>query len=238
VDRYLILDIETNSKEAYGRTANPYVNDVVAYSIKNNESQHTDYCKQHYDFESIVPIIAGHDVLVAHNAKFELLYLWKYPELQRWLQEGGRIYCTQLAEYNVSNYQHQWAALRDLATTKYGCPERTKWLDHLLFKNKSSRYNDVSDLPEDKVLEDVKNDVLDTEQIYLRQRDIIRQRGLEKTIEIQMDMLLSTIEIEANGFAVDRKTLEDDRAELQTELQECEIELQGLIDKYWRIDGV
>src|ERR1700733_6066729 len=201
---YIILDIETNSEEKFGRTANFIYNDIIAFSLKTQDFQLTHYVYDKADIEDMISIICKYDVLVAFSAKFECLYLWEYDQFQKWLQLGGKIWCPQLAEYYISNYKDQCASLRNTAVNKYECKERIKWLDQLLFKNKMSFYKDVDELPIDKVLEDVENDVLDTESIYCIQQELIDQRGqiFRNLIKNQMELLLSTSEIEYNGFKI------------------------------------
>jgi len=232
---FIILDIETNTDSRYNRTANFLYNDIVAYSIKDSQRQETHYTdsslRSEY-IEDLVTELCRHDLIVAHNAKFEMLYLWEYDKIQDWLRKGGKIYCTQLAEYYLSNYQTQFAALRELATTKYGCPVREKKMEEYWKQG-----IDTSDIPEDLVLEDVKNDVLDTYKIYIEQQKETDIRGKEfrRTIEIQNDLLLSTIEMEYNGFKVNKNTLVRNKTELQAELAQHEQDLKGLIERYWKV---
>lgn len=232
---YAVLDIETTNNNLYDRVCDPFNNRIVAWSLKTNKESITWYMREEEEIEILLDQIKESDVLVAHNAKFECMFLWKYPEFQEWLQRDGKIFCTQLAEYNLTNYQNQWAKLRDIAVNKYSCQDRNKWIDDLLFKNKQSLYKCVSELPEDKVLEDVESDTLDAESIYLQQLKLISERGLEITINNQMDTLLATIEMEYNGFSVDKNTLQTNQKELQLELAECQKEIQVIVDKYWRI---
>lgn len=231
----IILDIETESKKHNNRIACACCNQIIAYSIKDDKEQITNYIYNDSDLDALIQILIQYDAIIAHNAKFEMLYLWKYSEIQDWLKKGGRIYCTQLAEYYLTDFQTKWGALRDIAVNKYKCPERTKWIDDLLFKNKNSEYKCTSELPVNKVLEDVDNDVKDTYQVYIMQQKEIKSRGkkFENMIEIQNEVLLSTIEMEYNGMAIDINILNRNQTELQAELNVAEQELKAIIDKYW-----
>lgn len=238
MNNFVVLDLETESKEKFGRTANPWFNKILAYSIKDIKYQITNYCYQEDDIETLVDLIIQYDTVVAHSAKFECLYLWKYSKFQEWLKKGGKIYCTQLAEYYITNYQTQWAKLRTIATDKYKCPVRSKHIDDLLFKNKDAKYKCVSELPTELVLEDVDSDVKDTFDVYTQQQEYLISLGktFRNLLGNQMEDLLATTEMEYNGFAYDAKVAKEDQVILEKELVVCEKELNILVDKYWRIE--
>lgn len=260
-----MVDFETTVLEYNSRIACPWVNDIVAYSLKSHKEHLTYYINDPCDVEDLVAKISRYDMLIAHNAKFECLYLWEYETFQDWLRQGGKIYCTQLAEYYISNYQYKMPALRDTAVQNYGCKDRIKWIDRLLFEKEKvlnkikcgrgknwrlctskadqeeydriESYKCVSDLPKDKVLEDVRNDVLDTETIYLKQIEELDKRGpiFKQLVINQMDCLLSTTEMEYNGMKIDKKQLAKDKLILEQELMQIDKELTILVEKYWRI---
>lgn len=228
---YTILDFETTSKEFFNRTANPWFNRVVAWAIKNSEDLISNYGKEDISLFIKTPVI------IAFNAKFECLYLWKYLQFQQYLQEGGKIYCPQLAEYYITNFQTKMPDLRNLSVDKYYCLDRIKWLDKLLFDNRSqSIYTDVDQLPKDKVLEDVNNDVLDTESVYLQQQIEINKRGeiFKNLVDIQMDCLLATCEMEYNGICIDVNRLLEIKQQLESELQQLTSDMDKYIKMYWQ----
>lgn len=235
--KYCIVDLETSSQEVNGRTASPFddLNFIVAWSIKDTDKQITRYCMEEEDREELIDLLVQYDTIVAHNTKFECLYFWKYEKFQQWLIKGGKIYCTQLAEYYLTDYQTQWAALIDISVNKYKCPERIKWIDDLLFENPKSEYGCVSELPIDKVLEDVDNDVKDTFIVYNEQQKLIKNRGntFRALLENQMECLLSTIEMEYNGVFIDEQVAQVDKKELEEELELLDKELNQLVSKYW-----
>jgi DNA polymerase-1 len=88
---------------------------------------------------------------------------------------------------------------------------------------------DTRDIPNELVLEDVKNDVLDTEQVYVQQQEALSKNPLMKAlIELQMDALLATTEMEFNGMKVDLLALKSNRRTLQNELEKLEKRLVEL----------
>lgn len=241
MNNYAILDLETTNNEVFGKTANPFFNDIVAYSIKTKDSQYTHYIDRQASWnqdEDVTLQLSQYTVLVAHNAKFELSYLWDNEVFQDWLKKGGKVWCTQLAEYYLTNFKTQWASLRDIAVNKYGCIDRRKHIDDLLFKKiEKNDYKCVSELPKDLVLEDVANDVLDTEQVYLEQlkQVAMRGQGFRNLLETQMQFLIATTEMEMSGFCIDKTALNKNKLKLEQELVVVNKELMQLVNKYWKI---
>lgn len=275
---YLVLDLETGCKELYKRKGNPWYNDIVAIGIKiQNMEAFTQYFPSPVHpatIESYLQHIKGASILIGHNIKFDLLYLWKYGYLRRWLSNGGTIWDTQLAEYILTGQQSKYTSLRELAVSKYGCKEREKLMEKYweqgtykildsegyilhdapliqtaakvtemyVMKDRFKGTKivkgaiDTKDIPKELVLEDVKNDVLDTEQVYSQQLKLAGEQGQTKLIELQMDALLATTEMEYNGMKVDLKVLRSNRDALQEELCTVTTKLDGLISTYWKYE--
>jgi DNA polymerase I-like protein with 3'-5' exonuclease and polymerase domains len=190
-----------------------------------------------YDFsqteEDIIQVIEKSDVLVAFNAKFELLYLWSENRLQEWFQKGGRVYCPQLAEYFLTSMQTKFAGLRDLSVYKYGLKERQKLMEPY-WENGV----DTCDIPRELVLEDCDADTEDTLGIYNLQQEDLKTRSVtfQNFLDVQMDFLLSTCEIEYNGLCVSKEVLNRNSKELEEELLEVNKELESLVERYWVYD--
>lgn len=229
---YLVFDLETEIAEAHGRKGNPLLNEIIAVGMKpynflmveewNGDGQHTGY----YKFTSHINY---YDVLVGHNIKFDLLYLWKKWIIQEWFEKGGQIWDTQLAEYMLSGQRHKYPALRDIAVNKYGCPEREK---------KMEKYWDqgicTKNIPMDIVLADVANDVLDTEQVMLQQVKQAKKEGMYHLIRKQMDALLATTEMEYNGVYINKEIFDNNRKKLENRLSEIQTDLSVLTERYWK----
>ena len=232
MNSYLILDLETNTLEKYKRKANFMYNDIIALGYKACDlplakAWYTrDVSLSEKDLKNLLD---NYNIIVGHNIKFDLLYLWKYEALHDWFKEGGTIWDTQLAEYILTGQQTKFSSLRALATEKYGCPARDKLMEPYWEQG-----TDTKDIPEELVIKDVKNDVLDTETIYTQQRKTSEDLNMFKLIEFQMDGLLATAEMEYNGLFVDNNVLEKNRLELIEELQKDKANLMELVNKYWR----
>src|SRR3990167_10354272 len=97
---YLCLDLETNTKELYGRKANRWFNEIVAVGIAQNGEATAKYVYGE-DFKKID--LDGIDLIVGHNIGFDLLYLWKYEWLQNFFKRGGKNFFTQLCEKIITS---------------------------------------------------------------------------------------------------------------------------------------
>lgn len=266
--KYVVLDSETGAEEYLGRKGSFWVNPVIAIGTMayDKTSPNTYYFSTEILDQSIHDIIAPYNVLVAFNAKFDLLHLWKYESLQEWLKDpNNKIYDPQYVEYVLSGQNYLYPSLRDTAVERYGREERTKWIEYFLFDKKNtlkemdeimSRFGDfpdpdrdkpvfkyykavrdcwsMQDIPVDKVLEDVQNDVLDTEAIMLKQSEKVKTEGMESLVEVLMDCLLATTEMEYNGTYVDREVLLKNKKLREAELEEVEAKLNVIIKEYWK----
>lgn len=227
---YLVVDIENDvSKEskALGRKAGtPLNNDpIVAIGLKNNKEVWTQYI-----FPNVLKEFKiDEDIIVGHNLAHDLQWFWHLEDLQDFFKRGGRIWDTSLVEYILTGQEHKYPALRDIAVNKYHCKEREKlmekyWDDGLV----------TSQIPMNLVLEDVKNDVLDTESIFLQQYKKAEELNLLPLIELQSDALLATIEMTMNGMFIHPEILRHNKAELEIELIEKEKQLLDIVKQYWR----
>lgn len=238
---YCICDLEVDNRIAYKRKASPWHNEIVAAGFKYGDTGLDErdvgrfvggpiavYNPQEVLQEKWLNRV---DLLVGHNIKFDLLYTWKYKYFQDWLKVGGQIFDTSVAEYMITGQQHKYPKLRDIAVNKYGCPKRIKHLDNLLFENKNSQYKLVSELPEELVLEDVRNDVIDTEQVFLQQLEIMERMKILPLFKGEMDALLATTEMEWNGIYCNRRVLEEHETKLEQRVQHLKHQLLEKVGK-------
>lgn len=239
MSKYLVLDLETGTKEYIGRKACWLVNDIVAIGLKYGQDDFPRYTKSkpyafikaaELNFNScLASWLHGIGIIIGHNIKFDLLYLWSYSEFQIWLKEGGKIFDTQLAEYLLSGQQHTYPALRDIAVNKYGCKERIKYMEEYWDKG-----IDTKDIPKELVLEDVRNDVLETEQVMLRQVKELKKQGMYKLCMELNESLLATCEMEYNGIYINQEKMQENKKLLESELEVVYTELEKLSEIYYK----
>lgn len=274
---YLVIDCENdNESSLYKRNAGNFMYDkIVAVGYKNGSISKAEYTSDKNLIMGLIP--NSIHTLVGHNIKHDLLFLWGVERLKYMIEQGLVIWDTQLAEYYLTSFQNKYASLRDLAVNKYGCKERPKHIERLLFNKqetidalcelnkeaqemltrydvinkqqlennislrneeilKVKNYKQVSDLPKELVLEDVRNDVSDTETIYLKQVEECKKLGILEVVLLQMEALLSTIEMEYNGFKIDLDRLTSNQKELEIRLEKVKSSFDDLVINYMPLD--
>lgn len=228
MNSYLVFDTEFSIKQYYNRVGNWLYNPLVAIGLKSSNVVRP-YSKWIYP-DKIKEFIVDEDVLVGHNIKTDLLYVWGLESLQEAFMRGLRIWDTSVAHYMLSGQREKYPALRDIAVRCYGLQERDKLME--FYWNQGI---DTMDIPQEIVLNDVENDVLDTEAIYLQQVEEAKKKGMYELIQAHAgDTLCGIIECEYNGMKIDREILGKNRQELEKELEESNIQLSTLIGKYWK----
>ena len=226
---YLVLDIENNSSEQSKKlgckVGSPLIGDeLVAIGLKNPEELVTKYIYP----DVVKEFVICEKLLVGHNLGHDLLWFWHLTDLQDFFKGGGRIWDTMIVEYLVTAQQSKYASLRELAVTKYGCSEREKIMEKYWEQGINT-----SEIPKELVLEDVKNDVLDTEQIFLKQYEEVQKLGLMNFIEDQMDARCATIEMQYNGMNVNLETLNQNHIRLENDYQILYEKILQQTKGYW-----
>ena len=238
-DNYVVLDFETTTylkgtpvaegnrivlavwKDAgANRSEVSSVRDVRTSVAGGRESRGSRHCfGGEYDQQELVEAVKRADFIVAHNAKFEL----------GWLRRCGIdlrdivVYDTQIGEYVIggNRYPLQHLSLKETAK-RYKLPQKLdligKMWDHRI---------ETEDMPESWLLEYCEHDVWLAEQIFLQQREILKQSNL---LPVQYQRCLVTpmlADLETKGMQLDEdkvngliKEMEEEYARKTAELQE------------------
>lgn len=209
---YVILDLETTIKESYKRKANCFDEDnrIVASGLKYKNRDPINY----YEEKIADGWLDGIDMIVCHNAAFDLLWMWNNPHIKVFLKRGGKVFCTQFAEYLLSGQNKMYASL-DYCAEKYGGELKNDEI-----KEMWNAGIDTPDIPQDMILDYLDGDVKNTEIVFLAQVQKARKLSMLKTLHTHMEGLLCIIEMMHNGMYVDikkalrqKKVLEDRLAE-------------------------
>lgn len=240
--KYLILDEETQIHASHKRKANPFHPDN--YIVWRGWKKEGD-ARCTADFfpskGAVIPMtdefLADVDVIVAHNAKFEMLYEMQMPEgraaLIRFFNRGGRIWCTQYAEYLLQGMQRKYhMCAMDSIIESYGGRKKVDGMKALW--DAGTQTSDIDpDMVTDYLIgteEEGRNsgDIGNTELIYLGQLMIAEDNNMLQMIKLRMDGLMATTEMEFNGIKVDTEVAAKNYAELDRDLKVATEEL----DKY------
>lgn len=214
-DNYVVLDFETTTLSK----GNPNVEGnriVLACWGRAGVVKHT--FGSEYEQGELVAAIEGCDFIVAHNAKFEL----------GWLKRCGVdlrkvvVYDTFIGEYVLGGNRFSMVQLGlDASLKRYGLAPKADLIGSMFKAGICS-----SDIPESWLLKYCRRDVVACEELFLKQREKLRTRGL---IHLQYQRCLLSpclADLESYGMqldaeAVDRAMgqLEDDYAKITSELQ-------------------
>lgn len=227
---YLILDLECDIKSIYGRKSHFRHNDIVSIGTKSPDQGQYKWVYGDKSEEFRGKFKIEQDILVGHNLKYDLLYLWNLKGFQEFLSRKGQIWCTMTAEYYLSGQQSKYAGLRELAVNKAGCQERPKLMEEYWSQGVTT-----SEIDKSIVLQDLRQDVLDTEQLYLKQIEESQKLNMTGFIQSEMELLLATIEMEFNGFKINQQVLENNKKELEIKKEQVLTDLNTKIRNYWKL---
>ena len=222
--KYAVLDLETSTKESYGRIANPFDKDnyIVSTGIKYSNGKKI---KTHINKGPAIPEgdwLSGVDAIIGINLKFDLLYLWRHPVLQKFFKRGGRIYDCQYARYFITAQQDKYASMNSMAEV-YGLP---------LKPDKIKEYwqsgMDTIEIPEQELLDYLDHDLETTEAIFKCVAKEAYDMGMAEMIRERMESLCGNIEMEFNGLKVDLNVAAQNEEKLRKYIDE----LYGELEKY------
>lgn len=172
--------------------------------------------------ETLTEALEAADLLVAHNAKYDVMYL----------QEAGfpipaNVYCTMIGEYILARGQVIEKSLEAVAERRNVTRKKSDLV--------SKMFNDgigFEAMPLSTVLEYADADVLSCAEIYIQQQDEYadaRNSGLQPVVDLMNEMLLFLCEIERNGVRIDGDTLSQVEADYVAEKADIEAKLSQII---------
>ena len=233
--RYLILDLETQINKSHGRSANPFDerNWLVYRGWKKEGDVQCSYSHFHTKAD-VKPLtrefLADVDVIVAHNAKFELLYEFMTGDgrevLMEWFGNGGRVHCTQLAEYllRAQDRKYHYCSL-DNIVEYYGGRKKIDGMKELWEAGIQTSDIDPAMVVDYLIGTEAEGrnsgDIGNTELVYLGQLKWAEDQGMMQAIKLRMDSLCATSEMEYNGIKVDVDVAKADLVRLSGELTEA-----------------
>ena len=144
--------------------------------------------------------LAKADMMVAHNAKFDVMWL-----LEMGFRIPDRIYCTMIGEYVLTKGQRQQLSLKATAERRDVTRKKSDLVDEL-FKSGTG----FEAMPLDTVIEYAEADVVACGEIYeAQQHDYAKEdnQSMVSVVELMNEMLMFLVEIERNGVKIDRATL-------------------------------
>ena len=234
---WLIHDYEVQNKEYFGSIASPHNPDnyIVAtgWCIDNNPVQSLYFNTKEEALESnwFEEALKGQKVYVAHNATFEIQWNLKcYGKVfLDWLAQGGKVWCTQLAEYILERQQELYPKLEDCAV-KYGGTRKVDAVKVLWESGVTTAEIDQA-LLMDYLADDEHGDVANTRRVCFNQYRIAKERDMLPMMWERMDALLFNAVATYNGLYVDTDVAASNQAEQEQRIAEIrEVILKSLPD--------
>lgn len=166
--------------------------------------------------------IESADLLVAHNAKYDVMYL-----LEAGFPIPPNVYCTMIGEYILARGQVIEKSLEAIAESRNVTRKKSDLV--------SKMFQDgigFEAMPLDTVIEYADADVLSCAEVYVQQQDEYadeRNKGLQPVVDLMNEMLLFLCEIERNGVYICRETLSDVEADYVAEKAQIEAKLSEIV---------
>lgn len=223
---FCILDLENENREWYGNISSPHnpENWIVAagWCIDNQDIQSEYFPSKELALSSnwLERALEGQQYLVAHNATYEIQWLMKYyPDtLMQFFKRGGKVFCTQYAEYLLSHQQEMYPRLED-CSLKYGGTVKVDEVKILWEAGYTTAQIDRALLM--KYLADPEvGDVANTRRVAFSQIPLLQQQGMWKMCEIRMDSLLFNAIATYFGLYVDLEVAKKNQAEQEQRIEE------------------
>lgn len=218
---WYINDLETQNHKWYGAVASPHCpkNYIVAagWAIDGGPVQH-EYFDSREEADAsdwLAQGLQGQKMYVAHNATFEMQWLLSrhYDVITKWVREGGRLFCTQYAEFLLSNHTNQYPTLEDCSV---------KYRDANMSEHDVRKLDEVKILWEQGVLtadidkdlllsylcDPLHGDIANTRRVCFKQYAELKRRGMWEMFQIRMDSLLFNAIATFNGLYINQPIAE------------------------------
>lgn len=197
---YIVFDTETTTRSPVGFPASPFWPDneivMIGFIGVGASSLRISPIAKIDDF-------VGHEEIVGHNVKFDIHHWCKATSLNpRDILKNRMVWDTSVAHYLLSGMRDRMPSLDQVAAF-YGLGSKESTVSTLI---KSGVCPSTID-PE--LLEDyLKQDVMLTQLVYLRQIKEAKERGMLGFIREMMNSVAATCEMEWNGIRVDPESVD------------------------------
>lgn len=234
--RVRIFDLEVENKPWYGAVASPFnpENFIVMAgwrddapgvpgTVQVHESRTAQEAADTTWFD-----LSSTDILVAHNATFEIHWLLHRhrEEFERFLKRGGRVLCTQMAEYILSNFTHTYPALDEVAP-KYGGTTKIDAVKVLWEQGALTSEIDPELLRE--YLAGPGGDIENTACTLYGQMQLLVERGQWRMFLERCEALVAFAFCTFAGLYVDMEVAEKNLAEQEQELAKLRVQADALL---------
>lgn len=229
MSRIMFIDLETENHTYFGALASPrHPKNYIVAEGRAIDTQPFDgpitgtYFTSQEEADNAQWLAIPDDVwlLVAHNAAFEMdwFLVKQRGEIMRFLQRGGRIFCTAYAEYLLTNQQETYPSL-DATAPKYGGTHKVDGVK-LLWEQGHLTSQIDKDLLFDQYLIGEGGDIDNTRRTFYGQVGLLTQRGMWDMALLRMEGLLYNCLAMDAGLHVNRDIAFAQKADQEAKLLE------------------
>lgn len=234
----MFIDLEVDNNPYYGSTSSPHhpENYVVAVGWACEAEPYSGEIEyQYYESPEAATdwLNIPDDVwlVVGHNLSFELgwMYVQQYEALKRFVNRGGRFYCTQLGEFRLSRQTDMFPAL-DTTAPKYGGSRKIDAVKLLWDQGKLT-----SEIDKDLLIEYLagsEGDIANTRTTFWGQYQALQERGMWDTVLMQCDGVLFNAVCMQNGVYVNSQVAEDNQRRLEERAEELRSEFMKTLEGF------
>ncbi|MGM7364864.1 DNA polymerase [Klebsiella pneumoniae] len=234
---WIILDFEVENYEYCGSLASPHCpeNYVVAagWACDNGlvKSEYYTEPDQWVASTAFDEDLLNSKVLVAHNLSFELHWLLatKFELIKKFLNNGGRVFCTQYAEFLITHQTEMYPKLED-CSVKYG---GTKKIDAVkLLWEQGYKTSEIDQALLMEYLADEHNgDVANTRRVCFAQVAYMQEVGMYEMAKMRMDSLLFNAIATYNGLYVNMDVAKKNMDEQYRRIAELQEDVRSYLPK-------
>ncbi|UYE92420.1 DNA polymerase [Acinetobacter phage BM12] len=234
---WLIHDYETENYEYCGSLASPHCpeNYIVAtgWAIDNGPVQSLYFNNKEEGLTSnwLEKALEGQQVYVAHNATFEIHWNLKYygDVFLNWIKNGGRIWCTQFAEFLITHQTEMYPKLED-CSVKYGGTKKIDAVKLLWEQGYKTSEIDQALLME-YLADEHSGDVANTRRVCFAQVAYMQEVGMYEMAKMRMDSLLFNAIATYNGLYVNMDVAKKNMDEQYKRIAELQEDVRSYLPK-------
>lgn len=238
IKKVLSWDCETSiGTTVHGSTFRDPRNDIYTQIFASHPSN-VEVIHDPKGFGRVCKVWLGDvDLLIGHNISFDLCYVWKDPDIQKYFIDGGKIWDTQLAEYLLTGQQHAFASLAELQEKYLGRREKPSKISFLYKKGigadrivqKGKKCPRLWALYNEYCRSDGATPLL----IFKAQYSRAKEEGMLALIEMYNDYLISIINMTCTGIKIDITKTEKTLQQFNLKHLEYLEQAQNILKSVW-----
>ena len=172
-------------------------------------------------FTEIQSVLNNTTLLVGHNIKFDLIWLWESG-----FKYTNKVYDTMIGEYLLLRQQKQGISLSDSCVRRNVAMKKSELIDDYLKQGIG-----FDEMPMDTVKEYGIGDIESTRQLHIAQSNLYKSSHnsiMHKHLKLMNNFLPVLATIERNGIKIDFSTLHKVRADYQREQSQLKLKMEDI----------